>query len=214
MEITKIAWILSYIQRGVAEVQKNNLLDKLSKGKLEVEVVEELFKKIRNEFGETREEERKVEQLRIIEQRSRTYDEHVQEFKKIAKGSEYERQPFIEEFKKGLNEGIRKKLAEAESPSSLIEEWQERSVRLDRNQRQSRAEERILEKNIVCPLENTQQKGEFERGLYRRRGGQIIQKAGAQNFRREYQNKENQYRRTETKLGSKAVNGGRRRGRY
>jgi len=53
------------------------LLDKLSKGKLEVEVVEELFKKIRNEFGETREEERKVEQLRIIEQRSRTYDEHV-----------------------------------------------------------------------------------------------------------------------------------------
>ena len=102
-------------------------------------MVKELFKKMRNEFEETGKEERKVEQLRTIEQRSRTCDKHVQEFKKIAKGSGYERQSFIEEFKKGLNRGIRKKLVEAESSPSLIEEWQERSVRLDRNQRQSRA---------------------------------------------------------------------------
>ena len=38
------------------------MLDELSKGELEVETVEELFKKIRNEFEETGEEERKVEQ--------------------------------------------------------------------------------------------------------------------------------------------------------
>jgi len=43
------------------------LLDKLSKGKLEIETVEELFKKMKNEFRKTEEEERKVKQLRTIE---------------------------------------------------------------------------------------------------------------------------------------------------
>ena len=35
-------------------------------------------------------------------------------------------------------------MAEAESPPVTIEEWWERSVRLDRNLRQSRAEEKVL----------------------------------------------------------------------
>ena len=61
----------------VAEAWKDNLLDKLSKGKLEVETVEELFSKIRNEFGETTEEEQKIEQLRTIEQGKRTCNEYV-----------------------------------------------------------------------------------------------------------------------------------------
>jgi len=47
-------------------------LDELSKGKLEMETVEELFSKIRNKFGKTMEKERKVEQLRIIEQEGKT----------------------------------------------------------------------------------------------------------------------------------------------
>jgi len=37
------------------------LLDELSKGELEVKMVEELFSKMRNKFGKTVEEERKVE---------------------------------------------------------------------------------------------------------------------------------------------------------
>ena len=63
--------MLSYIQGEVAEVQKNNLLDELSKEELKVEMVKELFKKMRNEFEETGKEERKVEQLRTIEQGDR-----------------------------------------------------------------------------------------------------------------------------------------------
>jgi len=35
-------------------------------------------------------------------------------------------------------------LAEAEEPLTTIEEWQERVVRLNRNQRQSRMEEKML----------------------------------------------------------------------
>jgi len=52
------------------------------------------------------EEERKVEQLRTIEQGRRMCNEYVQEFKKIARGSGYEGQPLIEEFKRGLSRGI------------------------------------------------------------------------------------------------------------
>ena len=98
-EATKIAWVLSYIQGGVVEVWKNNLLDELSKGGSEIETVEELFKKMRNKFEEMGGKERKVEQLRTIEQGGRTCDKYVQKFKKIAKESRYERQPLIEEFK-------------------------------------------------------------------------------------------------------------------
>ena len=60
---TQVAWVLSYVQGGVTEAWKDNLLDELVKGELEVENAEQLFTKIRNDFGETSEEERKIEQL-------------------------------------------------------------------------------------------------------------------------------------------------------
>jgi len=66
-------------------------LDELLKKELEVEMAEELFSKIKNEFGEIAEEKRKVEQLRTIEQRERMYDKYIQEFKKITRESRYER---------------------------------------------------------------------------------------------------------------------------
>jgi len=74
---TQVAWVLSYVQGGIAEVWKDNLLDKLAKGESEVESAEQLFAKIRNDFGETLEEERKIEQLRTIEQGRGTCDEYV-----------------------------------------------------------------------------------------------------------------------------------------
>jgi len=171
---TQVAWVLSYVQGGVAEAWKDNLLDKLAKGESEVEPAEQLFAKIRNNFGETSEEERKIEQLRTIEQAGRTCDEYVQEFKKVARGSGYEGRLPIEEFKRELNGAIRRKLAEAEEPPSIIGEWQERAVRLDRNQRQSRAKERMLGKNAAHPGGNVQPRG----GSYGGRGRQIMQRWG------------------------------------
>jgi len=113
---------LSYVQGGIVEAWRDNLLDKLAKRESEVESVEQLFTKMRNNFGETSEEKRKIEQLRTIEQRGKTYDEYVQEFKKVTRGSSYEGRPLIEEFKRGLNGSIRRKLAEAEEPPTTIEE--------------------------------------------------------------------------------------------
>ena len=65
------------------------VLDKLSKGELEVKTVEELFSKMKNEFRETVEEEKKIEQLRTIEQGERTCNKYVQEFKKVVRRSNY-----------------------------------------------------------------------------------------------------------------------------
>jgi len=119
---TQVAWVLLYIQGEIAEVWKDNLLDKLAKGESEVESVEQLFTEIRNSFEETSKEERKIEQLRTIEQGKRIYNEYVQEFEKVARGSGYKRRPLIEEFKRGLNRSIRRKLAEAEEPPTTIGE--------------------------------------------------------------------------------------------
>jgi len=165
---TQVAWVLSYVQGEIAEAWKDNLLDELAKGESEVESVEQLFAKIRNDFGETSEEERKIEQLRTIEQGGRTCNKYMQEFKKVARGSSYERRPLIKEFKRGLNGAIRRKLAEAEELPTTIGEWQERAVRLDRNQRQSRAEERVLGRNVAHLGGNAQPR---EGGLYGGRGG-------------------------------------------
>ena len=126
---------MSYVQGGIAEVWKDNLLDELAKGESEVESAEQLFTKIRNNFGETSEEERKIEQLRTIEQGGRTCNKYMQEFKKVARESGYEGRPLIEEFKRELNGSIRRNLAEAEEPLTTIGEWQKRAERLNRNQR-------------------------------------------------------------------------------
>ena len=106
----------------------------------------------------------RFEQLRTIEQEGRTCDEYVQEFKKVIRESSYEEKPLIEEFKRGLNRAIRRKLAEAEELLTIIGEWQERVVRLDRNQRQSRAEKRILGRNAMCPEGNAQPRGGYKEG--------------------------------------------------
>jgi len=41
----------------------------------------------------------------------------------------------VKEFKRGLNKTIRRRLAEVEFLPSIILEWQERAVKLDRNMR-------------------------------------------------------------------------------
>jgi len=123
------------------------------------------------------EEEKKIEQLQTIEQGGRTCNEYVQEFKKVARGSSYKGRSLIEEFKRGLNGAIRRKLAEAEELPTTIKEWQERAVRLDRNQRQSRAEERMLGRNVACLGGNAQPRGGYGKGSYGGRGGQIMWRA-------------------------------------
>ena len=50
----------------------------------------------------------------------------------------------MEEFKRGMNGGIRRKLMEAENLPASIEQWYRRATALDRNWRESRREEERL----------------------------------------------------------------------
>jgi len=68
----------------------------------------------------------------------------VQKFKRVARGSRYEGRPLVEEFKREINRGIRRKLMEAENLLASIEQWYRRAMALDRNWRESRREEERL----------------------------------------------------------------------
>jgi len=119
----KISWVLSYVQGGIAEIWKDNVLEEINKGTTEVETMEELFEKMRKEFGEFNEESRKADELRLLIQGSRTCNKYVQEFRRAARESGYKGRALIDEFKRGLNRMIRRKLAEAKSLPSMITEW-------------------------------------------------------------------------------------------
>ena len=73
-------------------------------------------------------------------------EEYIQEFKRAARGSGYEGRPLIEEFKRGMNRGIWRKLMEVENLPTSIEQWYRRATALDRNWRESRREEERLRK--------------------------------------------------------------------
>ena len=124
-------------------------MDELESGEIEYETVEDFLTCLKKEFGGGEEESVKAAELRKIEQGRKTMEEFVQEFKRAARGSGYEGRPLVEEFKRGINGGIRRKLMEAENPPTSIENWYRRATALDRNWRESRREEERLKKKEV-----------------------------------------------------------------
>jgi len=96
---------------------------------------------IKKEFGGGDKELVKVVELKRIKQEGRNIEEFVQDFKRVARGSSYKRCPLIEEFKRGMNRVIRRKLTEAETQPSSIEQWYRRAIALDCNWRKSKRKE-------------------------------------------------------------------------
>ena len=137
-------WILSHVQGGSVDVWKENVMEKLESGEIEYETAEELLTILKKEFGGGEEESVKTAELRKLEQEGRTMEEFVQEFKWAARGSGYKERPLVEEFKRGINGGIRRKLMESENPLTTIEQWYRRAMALNRNWRESRREEESL----------------------------------------------------------------------
>jgi len=140
----QIQWVLTYVQGGSADVWKENVMEELEAVEVEYESVEEFFAILKREFGAGEEELVRVAELRKIEQGGRTMEEFVQEFKRAARESGYKGRPLVEEFKRGMNGGIRRKLMEAENLPTSIENWYRRATALDRNWRESRREEERL----------------------------------------------------------------------
>jgi len=120
------------------------MMEELESGELEYESAEEFLTSLKREFGGREEESVKVAELRKLEQGERTMEEFVQEFKRVARDSGYEGRLLVEEFKKGMNRAIRRKLIEVENQPGSIEQWSRRAMALNRNWRESRREEERL----------------------------------------------------------------------
>jgi len=117
------------VQGGSADVWKENVMEELEAGEVEYKLVEEFLTSLRKEFGggkeesvKGKEESVKAAELRKLEQGGRTMEEFIQEFKRAARGSGYEGRPLMEEFKRGMNRGIRRKLMESENLLTSIEQ--------------------------------------------------------------------------------------------
>jgi len=138
----QVQWVLSYVQEGLADVWKENVME-------ELESVEEFLTSLKKEFGGGEKESMKAAELRKLKQGGKTMEEFVQKFKQAAKDSRYERRLLVEEFKRGMNGGIRRKLMESENPPTSIEQWYRRAMALDKNWKESRREKEKLRKREV-----------------------------------------------------------------
>ena len=136
--------MLSYVQEGSADVWKENVLEELEAGELEFKTVGEFLAEIKKEFGGGEKESVKAAELRKLEQEGKMIEEFVQEFKRAARESGYKGRPLVEEFKRGMNRAIRRKLMEAEYQPGSIKQWYKRAIALDRNWRESKREEESL----------------------------------------------------------------------
>ena len=137
----QIQWVLLYVQEGSADIWKENMLEDLEAGEIEYESAREFLMGLKKEFGGEDKEAVKVAELRRLEQRERTMEEFVQDFRRAVRGSGYEKRPLVEKFKRGMNRTIRRKLIEVERLSTSIEQWYEYTTNLDRHWRESKREE-------------------------------------------------------------------------
>lgn len=76
----QVQWMLIYVQEGLGDVQKKNMIKNLEVEVLEFGMVEEFLEVIKKEFEERDDESRKVAELKQIEQGNRIMEEFVQEF--------------------------------------------------------------------------------------------------------------------------------------
>ena len=81
---------------------------------MEYETAGEFLAEIKREFRGEDEEIIKVAELKRLEQRGKTIKKFVQEFRRAARESRYERRPLVKEFKKDMNRTICQRLIESE----------------------------------------------------------------------------------------------------
>ena len=108
------------------------MLKDLKLGKLEFGSAGEFLLELKKKFSGGGNKLVKVAELQKIEQGGRTMEEFIQEFRRVARGSEYKERALVKKFKKEMNGVIRRKLIEVERPPTSIEQWYEYTTNLDR----------------------------------------------------------------------------------
>ena len=90
----------------MADIWKKNIIKNLERRLLNYKAVGEFLADMKEEFEEEYDKTMKVAELKKVEQGSKIIEEFVQEFRKVARESRYERQLLIEEFKRRINRTI------------------------------------------------------------------------------------------------------------
>ena len=137
------------MQEEAADIWKENMIENLKAEALEFKTIGEFLEEIKKEFEERDEELKQVAELKELKQRQWTMEEFIQMFRRAAKGSGYKGQVLIEEYKRGIDERIRRRLMEAEYPPKRADQWYERVERLDRSCRESRREEEEKRRGLM-----------------------------------------------------------------
>ena len=70
--------------------------------------------------------------------------EFIQKFRRIVRENMYKRRPLIKDFKREMNRTVYQRLMKLEQQPVSIKQWYEWAINLDRNQRESRREEKRL----------------------------------------------------------------------
>jgi len=84
-------------------------------------IVGEFLTDLKQEFGGENNKMMKMTELKKVEQRSRMIEKFIQKFRRTARDNGYEERLLIEEFKRGMNRMIRRKLIEVERSSRGID---------------------------------------------------------------------------------------------
>lgn len=105
---------MSYVQRGSANIWKENIMKDLKRRLLNYEVVKEFLADLKEKFGGGDEKVNKVVELRRLEQEGKMMEKFVQKFRKVARDNRYEGRLLIEEFKCGMNGTIKQRLIKLE----------------------------------------------------------------------------------------------------
>ncbi|KAG6913243.1 hypothetical protein DXG01_008453 [Tephrocybe rancida] len=148
---TTIYWICSFMQEGAAVEWRDNLIEAGEAGEQAPNTLEEFWAVFEADFGDPDRRSTKIMKLRTMVQGSRTMDEHVQDFKKVARSSGYLGVALVEEFKRSIHKAIREKLCNAETPPVTITEWYTRATASDRQWRRTKAEEQLYAPHGASP---------------------------------------------------------------
>ena len=102
------------------DIWKENILEDLEEEVLEYESVGKFLAAIKKEFGGGEEKSVKVAELKKLEQGEKMMEKFVQEFRRVTRRSRYEGHPLIEEFKRGMNATIRRRLIGQSASLALL----------------------------------------------------------------------------------------------
>ena len=108
--------------KGLTNIWKENMLKDIEIEKLEFISTGNFLTELKKKFGRGNSKSAKVAKLKKVEQESKTMEEFMLEFGRIARKSRYKEKILVEKLKRRMNGVIKRKLMETEQSLRSIEQ--------------------------------------------------------------------------------------------